>query len=149
MKQKIFLMIALLMGTLAFVPMHAEELTFTADAPSAVIMGERFRLSYTITTNKTRDFRIGDIVEFDILSGPNLSSSSNISIINGVRTSVKKQTYTYILRPKQEGTFTIPAATIVADGNQMQSNEVTIKVLPPDQPTSSAQQNGKILDKDW
>ena len=141
MKQKLFLMIALFMGTLAFVPVHAEEVTFTADAPSAVVMGERFRLSYTITTNKTRDFRIGDIVEFDILSGPNLSSSSSISIINGVRTSVKKQTYTYILRPMQEGTFTIPAATIVADGNQMKSNELTIKVLPPDQSSSSAQQS--------
>lgn len=141
MKQKLFLMIALFMGTLAFVPVHAEEVTFIADAPSAVVMGERFRLSYTITTNKTRDFRIGDIVEFDILSGPNLSSSSSISIINGVRTSVKKQTYTYILRPMQEGTFTIPAATIVADGNQMKSNELTIKVLPPDQSSSSAQQS--------
>ena len=141
MKQKLFLMIALFMGTLAFVPVHAEEVTFTADAPSAVVMGERFRLSYTINTNKTRDFRIGNIVEFDILSGPNMSSSSNISLINGVRTSVKKQTYTYILRPMQEGTFTIPAATIVVDGNQMKSNEITIKVLTPYQPSSSAQQS--------
>lgn len=136
MKQRIFLIIALLMGTLACHTVHAEEVTFTANAPNAVVLGETFRLSYTINTHGARGFRIGDIADFDILSGPNQSSSSSTSIINGVRTSSKTLTFTCILRPKTEGTFTIPAATITVDGKQMQSKELTVKVLPPDQRSS-------------
>ena len=138
MKQKIFLIITLLLGSFTC---YAEELTFTADAPNAVVMGETFRLSYTINTHGARGFRVGDIVDFDILSGPNQSSSSSTSIINGVRTSSKTVTYTCILRPKREGTFTIPAATITADGKQMTSKELTVKVLPPDQRGAQAKQS--------
>lgn len=140
MKQKIFFIIALLMGSLACHTVRAEELSFTASAPSAVVMGETFRLSYTINTHGARGFRVGDIADFDILSGPNQSSSSSTSIINGVRTSSKTLTFTCILRPKREGTFTIPAATITADGKQMTSKELTVKVLPPDQ--QGSQQSG-------
>ena len=136
--KKLFILTTLLIATLASV--RAEELTFTADAPSAVVMGETFRLSYTINTHGARGFRVGDITDFDILSGPNQSSSSNISIINGVRTSSKKLTFTCILRPKREGTFTIPAATVTVDGEQLTSKELTVKVLPQDQ--RSTQQPG-------
>jgi hypothetical protein len=68
-------------------------------------------------------------------------------------------TFTCILRPKKEGTFTIPAATITVDGQQMQSKELTVKVLPPDQRSSqqthtqqsrgaSASQTGQISNED-
>lgn len=121
---------------------QAEELTFTADAPNAVVMGETFRLSYTINTHKANGFRLGDITDFDVLMGPTQSSSSSTSIINGVRTSSRTLTFTCILRPKKEGTYKIPAATINADGNRMTSKEISVKVLPPDQRGASAQQSG-------
>ena len=148
------------MGTLVCSTVRAEDVTFTADAPSAVVMGETFRLSYTVNTHSVKNFRIGNIVDFDVLMGPNQSSSSSTSIVNGVRTSSKTITYTCILRPKQEGTFTIPAATITAEGKQLTSKELAVKVLPPDQRGSSAQQtsaqgrgtttsqSGKINDED-
>ena len=154
MKQKIFLVITLLVGLFACHTVRAEELTFTADAPSAVVMGETFRVSYTINTHGARGFRVGDIADFDILSGPNQSSSSSTSIINGVRTSTKTLTFTCILRPKREGTFTIPAATVTVDGKQMKSRELTVKVLPPDQKGTqqgrgaSASQPGQISNED-
>ena len=140
MKQKILFIIALLISSFACHTAHAEEISFTASAPNAVVIGETFRLSYTINTHDARGFRIGDIADFDILSGPNQSSSSSTSIINGVRTSSKTLTFTCILRPKREGTFTIPAATIMVDGKQMQSKQLSVKVLPPDQ--HSSQQSG-------
>ena len=138
--KKILVIITLLFAT--FTSMHAEEVTFTADAPNAVVMGETFRLSYTVNTHSVRNFRVGNIVDFDVLSGPNQSSSSSTSIINGVRTSSKTITYTCILRPKREGTFTIPAATVTAEGKQMTSKELTVKVLPPDQRAAQSQQSG-------
>ena len=122
--------------------MHAEELTFTANAPSAVVIGETFRLSYTINTHNVNGFRIGNISDFDVLSGPNQSTLMQSSTINGVRTSSKTITFTCILRPKKEGTFTIPSATITAEGKQMTSKELTIKVLPADQQSSTSQRSG-------
>ena len=137
--KKLLLTFTLLVATFAYV--KADEVTFTADAPNAVVMGETFRLSYTVNTHNAKSFRVGNITDFDILSGPNQSSSSSTSIINGVRTSTKTLTFTCILRPKKEGTYTIPAATITAEGKPMTSKALTVKVLPPDQ-KAQAQQSG-------
>ncbi|KAA6307466.1 hypothetical protein EZS27_040863, partial [termite gut metagenome] len=41
-------------------------------------------------------------------------------------------TYTYILLATHEGEFSIPGATITADGKQLLSNSVKVKVLPSD-----------------
>ena len=136
--KRLLIVMTLLIATLASA--MADEVTFTASAPSAVVMGETFRLQYTVNTHSAKGFRVGNIEDFDILSGPNQSSSSSTSIINGVRTSSKTLTFTCILRPKREGTFTIPAATITADGKPMASKELTVKVLPPDQ--QGSQQSG-------
>ena len=136
--KRLLIVMTLLIATLASA--MADEVTFTASAPSAVVMGETFRLQYTVNTHSAKGFRVCNIEDFDILSGPNQSSSSSTSIINGVRTSSKTLTFTCILRPKREGTFTIPAATITADGKPMASKELTVKVLPPDQ--QGSQQSG-------
>ena len=136
--KRLLIVMTLLIATLASA--MADEVTFTASAPSAVVMGETFRLQYIVNTHSAKGFRVGNIEDFDILSGPNQSSSSSTSIINGVRTSSKTLTFTCILRPKREGTFTIPAATITADGKPMASKELTVKVLPPDQ--QGSQQSG-------
>lgn len=41
------------------------------------------------------------------------------------------------------GEYTIPGASIVAEGNQMVSNSVKIKVLPQDQAGSGGQNGGR------
>lgn len=110
----------------------ADEVTFVGQAPDAVVSGQQFRLSYTVNSHSVKDFRTGDITDFSILSGPNRSSSTSMNIINGKVSNSSTITYTYILMGEKEGTFTIPAATIVVEGKQMSSNTVTIKVLPPD-----------------
>ena len=142
MKQKLFLVITLLMSALVCHTVHAEELAFTADAPNAVVMGQQFRLSYTINTHNAKSFRVGNITDFDILMGPSQSTSTSTYTVNGQRTVSKTLTYTCVLRPKKEGTFTIPAATIVAEGKQMKSKELTVKVLPPDKQASQVQRSG-------
>lgn len=156
MKQKLIITITLLIA--AFTYVKADEVTFTADAPNAVVMGETFRLSYTVNTHNAKSFRVGNITDFDILSGPNRSSSMSSSSVNGVRTTSHTLTFTCILRPKREGTFTIPAATITAEGKQLTSKELTVKVLPPDKQGSqqsasqgrgaTTSQSGKISDED-
>lgn len=61
---------------------------------------------------------------FTIISGP--SQESGMTSING---SVSQYVaLSFILKPKGPGTFTIPAATAQADGKNLRSNAVTVKV---------------------
>lgn len=113
------------------------DVTFVASAPDVVVTGDQFRLTYTVNTQKVRDFRAPNIKEFDVLMGPSRSQQSSTQIINGNVTSTSSITFTYILMASQEGTFTIPGATIVADGQNKTSNSVQIKVLPPDKANST------------
>ena len=110
-----------------------DKITFTANAPEVVVSGDQFRLSYTVNTKKVRDFRAPNIKDFEVLMGP--SRSVQYQSINGVESNTI--TYTYILMAGKEGTYNIPGATIVADGNNYTSNSVDIKVLPTDQSDSS------------
>ena len=137
----------------------ADNITFTANAPEVVVSGDQFRLSYTINSQKVRDFRAPSIKEFEVLMGPSRSTQSSTQIINGNVTSTSTITFTYILMAGNEGTYTIPGATIVADGNNYTSNSVEIKVLPPDQSAGAGSGNsrnssrnqansGKITDKE-
>ena len=108
------------------------KVSFTASAPDVVAVGDQFRLSYTVTTQKVRDFRAPSIKGFDVLMGPSRSQQKNVQVINGQTTSTSSITFTYILMATAEGSFTIPGATITAEGNQMVSNSVHVKVLPAD-----------------
>lgn len=132
MRKIIFIWLALMI-----VSLHTfadSKTTFTASAPDVVAVGDQFRLSYTVNTEKVRDFRVASIKGFDVLMGP--SRSYSMQSINGVKT--ENLTFTYILMATAEGNFTIPGATITAGGNQMISNAVHIKVLPADQANTSS-----------
>ena len=136
MKKLIIILIALIAySTQAF----ADKVSFTASAPDAVVVGDQFRLSYTVTTQKVKDFRAPSIKGFDVLMGPSRSQQSSTQIVNGNVTSTSSITFTYILMANTAGEYTIGGASIVADGNQMVSNSVKIKVLPQDQNSNGGQ----------
>ena len=136
MRKLIFLLIALVAMT---TQAQADgKVVFTASAPDAVVVGDQFRLSYTVNTIKVRDFRVPSIKGFEVLMGPN--RSQRMQSINGVTNN--SITFTYILMATAEGEYSIPGATITADGNQMVSNSVKIKVLPPDKTGNTADGKG-------
>lgn len=118
------------------------NVTFVASAPDVVVSGDQFRLTYTVSTQKVRDFRAPNIKGFEVLMGPSRSQQSSTQIINGNVTSTSSITFTYILMADKEGTYIIPGATIVADGENKTSNSVQIKVLPPDQTGGSSSNGG-------
>ena len=125
----------------------ADEVVFKAQAPSQVIVGRPFQLTYSVN-QRSRDLRAPEFTDFDVLAGPYTSTSSSTSFVNGRRTSSFEQTYTYTLMAQRAGTFTISPATIRVDGDNIQSNGVRIQVLPEEeqpaqqtQTTSSAQSN--------
>ena len=113
----------------------------TCNAPQQVAVGQQFRLSYTVNTQDVSGFRIGQIPDaFEVLMGPSQSSQSSFQIINGKTTQSSSITFTYILSATKNGTFTIPAATITAEGNQISSN--TVKIVVSGQAQSGGSQGG-------
>lgn len=139
MKKNVFLLFVLLTVT----SVYADNVTFTASAPKAVVKGEQFRLSYTVTTQNTKDFRAPSFEGFEVLMGPSESRQSSTQIINDEITSTSSIIYTYILMATEEGEVKVPGATVVADGETKTSNALTIKVLPPDRTTNGTAQSSQ------
>ena len=128
MRKLIFLFILMLTVGVAT---KAADVTFKASAPQAVVMGEQFRLTFTVNA-EGRDLRVQEMPDFDVLMGPSQSTSYSSSWVNGKSTSETTVTYTYVLMPKKEGTFNIAPATIKVNGSNYTSNGLAIKVLPAD-----------------
>jgi len=99
--------------------------TFSASINKNKIgLNEQFTLTYTLDDSGDR-FVAPNLSNFSVLAGP--STSSSTSIING---KVSKETsYTYRLRSKKVGAFTIYPAKIRVKGKELQSNTLSIQVL--------------------
>lgn len=139
--KKIDKLIFLLLFALSAQSVWAEDVSFTASAPGAIPSGTPFQLVYTVNAS-SKDLRIPEIPDFDIVAGPFTSQSHSTQIVNGNMTSTTTIRYTYTLVAKKEGTFTIGAASIVVNKQKYQSNSVTIKVLPPDEEAPASQNSG-------
>ena len=120
------------------------KVNFKAIAPETVVVGDQFRLSYTVNSLNVRDFRIASIKGFEVLMGPSRSQQSSTQIVNGTAASSNSITFTYILMANNEGIFSIPGASITAEGNPITSNSVRIKVLPTGKRASNT--NGSVHD---
>ncbi|MDR0506760.1 MAG: BatD family protein [Dysgonamonadaceae bacterium] len=127
------------------------QISFKGTADRAVVVNQQFRVNYTLTTDGDagKDIRMPETKGLDILFGPTLSGkSSSTTIVNGNVSSQVFTTYTYVLIAKEEGTFTIPSATIKVGNSEYKSNEITVKVLPADQATQANSQNSRSQGQD-
>ena len=123
MKKIIFTIITLLSINLLF----ADNVKFTARAPSKVGVGQSFQVQYSINS-KARNLKLGDYSSFKFISGPSTSSSQSMKIINGTTTTNYSYTYTYVFKASETGTFQIAAASITVNGQEYTSNALTIIV---------------------
>ena len=121
----------------------AKDVTFTAQAPKAVVAGDNFRLEYTVNASNAKKMRMASVEGFQVLAGPSTSTRSSTSIINGKIESSSTVTYTYVLVGEEEGEFTIPGATVEVGGETYTSNSLKIKVLPQDSQSQSASQQSR------
>ena len=139
------LLLAATLIILAGVRAIAQDVSFTAQAPQAVVVGERFRITYKVNTRDVKEFRAPDMKNIQILTGPATSTSSSTTIVNGQRSSSTTITYTFTAVAMEEGDVELDGATIKAGNQQITSNKLTIKVLPPDQTaqTQSGQGSGQ------
>lgn len=132
------LILSLLMSLSVAALMGADAVKFTAIGPSTVIVDKPFQLVYTVNAS-CKDLRAPEMNNFEILAGPFESHSQSIQMINGKTTSSVAVSFTYTLQAAKVGTFTIPSASIVVEGQKFVSNGLTIKVLPSDNSSSKPQ----------
>ena len=142
MKNKI-LLIALMLFS-AFAAGAVEPVRFTASAPSTVIVDKPFQLVYTVNATG-KDLKVPEFTNFEVLAGPFESRSSSYQVINGKTSSSLSVSYTFTLQGLKTGTYSVPPASIIVDGQKHSSNGLSIKVLPDDGSDaagSSAAQSG-------
>lgn len=120
--------ILIYLGLFSLLIAKGQNITFTASAPRVVDLNEEFQLVFSINSDPS-GFKAPDLSAFEVLSGPNRSSSSNISIINGKMNQSVNISLSFILQPKSVGKFNIEGAKATVDGKSYTSTTLSIEVV--------------------
>ncbi len=110
----------------------------TTDAKE-VFTDSYFSVKFTIENSEGNSFTPPDFYQLKVVSGP--STSSKVSIINGVRSS--KKSYSYTLIAKKPGVYTIEPAKITIGGKVYKSNTLKIKVRKRDKSKNPGNDTGE------
>lgn len=108
-----------------------------------LLVGNYFEVKYTVE-NTDGKFEAPNLSSFDVIGGPNTSSS--FSMINGSVT--QSSSYSYYLRPPDIGVFTIPPAFLTTSTDTLATMPIDIIVVPnpegiiqePNRPTQRLEQ---------
>lgn len=128
MNNRVLKVIVLLIASLGVSSLALAQSKLVVEAPKVVSQDETFRLIFT-ALGKGDDFTPPVIEGFDVLVGPSVSTTSRTNIVNGKRTDSQETSYTYILRAREEGTFSISSASVKIDGAEHKSNPISIEVV--------------------
>ncbi|MCR5519211.1 MAG: BatD family protein [Bacteroidales bacterium] len=114
------------------------------EAPNLVASDEQFNVTFSVEGEHAAsefEWEPGD--GFRLVWGPQKSTSTSISIVNGKRSKSVTNSYTYVLMPLRTGTFTLPGAKASVQGKSVSSRSFTIEVVSgsasSSQSSSSAQ----------
>ena len=107
--------------------LNAQQLKVAADKNPAIV-GEQILIQYKIGT-KGANFKSPNFKGLRVVSGPNPSTQSSYSFVNGKSQNNSSTTYSFYLKAVKEGTFTISPATITVKGKKIQSKPYTLKVV--------------------
>ena len=121
--KRIILILFVFISTLSF----AQKLKVTADKNPAIV-GEQILIQYSIDT-KGDKFKSPNFSGLRVLSGPNPSTSSSYTFINGKSENKISTTYSFYIKAVKEGTFNITPASIKVDGKTIKSKPYQIKVV--------------------
>ena len=92
--------------------------------------GDSITLSVMAKNSKNPpELNLSKLNNFQIISGPNQSSNSSYSIVNGKMTSNSSYELTWLLIPNKIGRLVIPSLVINVDGKVFNSNPIYINVL--------------------
>ena len=108
-----------------FGKVQSQELT--VNYPHKVFVGDNFTVQFSVN-DQAKDFSGPTFKGFSLRSGPNTSSSTSMSFINGQMSRSVQTSYSYTLTADVEGTFTVGSASCTANGKKITSKSFTITV---------------------
>ena len=124
MKSIILFSISLFIG----ISLLAQEgATFKVEVSTdSVLLGNYIEVTFTLENANMEDFQAPTFEGFQIISGPNQSSS--FSMVNG---KVSQQaSYSYYLEPKDIGNYYIPPASVSTGEQVLETMPIEIMVVP-------------------
>ena len=107
--------------------LQAQTLKVAADKNPAIV-GEQILIQYTINT-KGNNFKSPNFKGLRVLSGPNPSTQSSYSFVNGKSQNTSSTTYSFYIKAVKEGTYTISPASITVKGKKVQSKGYSLRVV--------------------
>jgi hypothetical protein len=121
------------LATLLFafaIPIPAQENKVTIQAPEAVTVGEQFKITYVVESNKEvkESVIIKNMSGFEIVYGPSLSTSLSTVFKEGKRIQAYSASSTYILKALKKGKYTLSRGEVVIDGKRYKSDNFSIEV---------------------
>ena len=125
---KRFSILTLLILLLSATVSAAGAVNFTVKAPGRVYEGDKFPVTFRLTNANGSDLKVAAIDGCTLLFGPSTSQSQSYSVVNGRAESSSAIEYTYYYRADKAGQFTIPAASVMADGKRYTTSPTTFKV---------------------
>ena len=107
------------------------QVSFTVDAPALTALGQPFRVAFTVDAEpENGSLKAPDFAkDFDVIAGPSVSTGHSVQFINGKQSSSYNCTYTYVLMPRESGTFTIGSASIKVEGKTYTTRPMPIEVI--------------------
>ena len=108
----------------------AEKVTFEANSPLMVAVGEAFRVEFTLNAEPDADsFKAPSFEGFDVIAGPSVSTGSSIQYINGSISKSFSYGITYVLLPQAAGNVTIGAAEAKVGGTAYRTKPLPIEIV--------------------
>lgn len=105
----------------------AQDAKFTVTVSSdSVLLGNYIQVSFLLENANAQDFAPPTFEGFDVISGPNTSSS--MSIINGAVS--QSLSYTYYVQPRDIGNYYLTPASITTEEKVLETEPIEIMVLP-------------------
>ena len=134
--------IVFIIGLLMPLALWAQAPNIAVISQSQVSVGEQFKVSFESNADG-RNFTAPRFDGFTLVGGPFTSTSSSVQIVNGSMNRTVKNTYSYVLRAEREGEFTIGPASMVVDGETIQSQPFKVTVVAGNASTGSATQGAQ------
>lgn len=124
---KRFISSILIIALTAGIALHA-QVSFTVKPPTRVYEGQRFPVTFRLTNADGSDLKVSQINGCTLLYGPSVSTSQSYQVVNGKASSTSATEYTYYYKADKAGSFTIPAASVLADGKRYTTKAVSFTV---------------------
>ena len=129
--------IGLVVALLMPLSIWAQTPNIAVISQSQASVGEQFKVAFEANVDGKK-FTAPSFEGFSVVGGPFNSTSSSVQIVNGSMSRTVKNTYSYVLRAEREGEFTIGSASMVVDGETVQSQPFKVTVVAGSASSSSS-----------